>query len=124
MAGVVALGSGNSQGSQIIDPGPRSVGITTSYGDSPVPGNQSQGAHPRPGYAHEMDGSGIPGSKQGHLWAANIANLLNLQKLYDLGEDGSGGVRVTPFSGRLTEFGEALLVVSQAADGLGKRVGR
>ena len=81
MARVVALRNRNSQGGQVDDPRPGSISITTSYGDSPVPGNQRQGAHPRPGYAHEMDGTGIPGSKQGHLWAANIRNLFNLRKL-------------------------------------------
>src|ERR1700752_4051046 len=81
MARVVAPPAPHSQGREIISPGPGSVCITTIYGDSPVPGNQSQGAHPRPGYAHEVDGSGIPGSKQGHLWAANIGNLFDLRKL-------------------------------------------
>ena len=72
MAGIVALPNTHSEGGQIIQSNPGSIRITPSYRDSPVPGNQSQGAHPRPSYAHEMDRSGIPGSKQGHLWAANI----------------------------------------------------
>ena len=81
VARIVAPPNENSQSGQVIGTCPGSIGITTSYGDSPVPGNESQCAHPRPGYAHEVDGSGIPGSKQGHLWAANIRNLRNLRKL-------------------------------------------
>jgi len=81
MVRIVAPPNRNSQGDQVIGACPRSVRITTSYGDSPVPGQHRQGAHPRPGYAHEMDGTGIPGSKQGHLWAANIGKLRNLRKL-------------------------------------------
>src|SRR5438093_1452074 len=61
MAGIVAPPNTNAQGDEIIDTRPRSLGITTSYDDSPVRGNHRQGAHPRPSYAHEVDGSGIPG---------------------------------------------------------------
>src|SRR5439155_14392469 len=122
VARIVAPPNGNSQRGQVISTCPGSVGITTSYGDSPVPGNQSQGAHPRPGYAHEMDGTGIPGSKQGHLWAANIGNLRDLRKLQYLPDDGSGGVRVTPSSSTFGQGGEPLVVVDERDDGFRERV--
>src|SRR2546430_12196143 len=47
MAGIVAPPNAHSEGGQVIERSPGSIRITTSYGDSPVPGNQSQGAHPR-----------------------------------------------------------------------------
>ena len=81
VARIVAPPNRNSQGGQVSAANPGSVSITASYRDSPVPGNQRQGAHPRPGDTHEVDRSGIPGSKQGHLWAANIGNLRDLRKL-------------------------------------------
>jgi hypothetical protein len=39
MMRIVAPPNGNTQGGQVIGACPRSVGITTSYGDAPVPGN-------------------------------------------------------------------------------------
>src|SRR5436189_4947448 len=69
-----------------------------------------------------MDGTGIPGSKQGHLWAPNIGNLRDLRKLQYLPDDGSGGVRVTPSSSTFGQGGEPLVVVGERDDGFRERV--
>src|SRR2546423_13096376 len=123
MARIVTQKNRNSQGGQVGGACPRSIRITTSYGDSPVPGNEGQGAHARPGYAHEMDGFGVPGSKQGHLWAANIGNLRDLRKLQYLCHDGSGSVRVTSTAGTPGQGVQPVVVVDQRDDGFWEGVG-
>src|SRR5712672_3722729 len=70
-----------------------------------------------------MDGFAVSGSKQGHLWGANIGNLRDLRKLQYLFHDGSGGVRVTPSPGTPAQGVELFRVVGEGEDGLREGVG-